>query len=250
MGSSVPMPVSKTLWAISAGRCYLCHVLTYYENSIGHAKVKGEQAHIYGEKPDAARYDPKQPKEFVNSHKNLIIACGTCHKVIDGNEIDYPVEKLFEIKAEHERNIKQLQTRATLVLNHQNFREMEDVLAHFSSKAISKEDEFDPNLTSVPQKAKINNLSEEIQSEIIEGLSRANDFSDFLNNHPEIGFEKKLKFGFINVYIDLLDDGYRGDSIYYALKEFAVGERRTDKRSALATVVIAYYFEKCDIFEK
>ena len=93
----------KILWGKSGLKCAICNCSLLLDCDEKHI---GEQAHIYGEKEGAARYDPSQPKSFVNSHKNLILLCANCHKLIDKEPIgEWTVEKLFQIKAEHEKKI-------------------------------------------------------------------------------------------------------------------------------------------------
>lgn len=96
---------TKILFGKSGFKCAICSCsLERGEKHIA------EQAHIYGEKPGAARYDPTQSPDFVNSHKNLILLCPTCHTLIDKEPIgEWSVEKLFETKRLHEQRISNLQ---------------------------------------------------------------------------------------------------------------------------------------------
>ena len=72
MSGYIPKGSEKTLWSASGALCYICRVpLVFIEKS----NTLGEQAHIYGEKQNSARYCDKITKEFVNSDKNLILAC-------------------------------------------------------------------------------------------------------------------------------------------------------------------------------
>ena len=62
----------------------------------------GQQAHIVGEKEDAARGKSPLTDEERNSYHNLILLCPNDHAEIDQNEADWPVEKLHLIKSQHE----------------------------------------------------------------------------------------------------------------------------------------------------
>jgi len=64
----------------------------------------GEICHIKGEKPTSARYDPNQSPIERHAYENLILMCPTHHTVIDDDEVSYTVERLRQIKLEHEAN--------------------------------------------------------------------------------------------------------------------------------------------------
>jgi len=60
-------------------------------------------AHIEGEKPGAARYNANMPYEERNNYQNFILLCPTHHTIIDKDENQYTVEKLRQLKKEHEK---------------------------------------------------------------------------------------------------------------------------------------------------
>lgn len=69
---------------------------------------KGEAAHIYGEKPSAARYN-STPSINVDSVENGLWLCANCHTLIDKNNgIDYSISQLFNWKKDHEDTISML----------------------------------------------------------------------------------------------------------------------------------------------
>ena len=93
----------KLLWGRSASRCTICKTeLTQDKAAVTSAYTLGEQAHIVGEKTDAARGISSLTLEDRNSYHNLILLCPTHHTEIDKNEVDWPVEKLHFKKSEHE----------------------------------------------------------------------------------------------------------------------------------------------------
>lgn len=90
---------AKRLFALSGNRCAFpkCQI------SIAEgASLVGEICHIKGDKVGAARYDEAQTDEQRQAFENLLLMCGTHHKVIDDDEISYTVERLIKIKADHE----------------------------------------------------------------------------------------------------------------------------------------------------
>lgn len=93
----------KLLWGRSGNRCALCQTtLTQDKEAVTSSFTLGEQAHIVGEKEGAARGKSPVSLEERNSYHNLILLCPTCHTEVDSNEEDWPVEKLYKHKSEHE----------------------------------------------------------------------------------------------------------------------------------------------------
>lgn len=62
----------------------------------------GEICHIKGARPGSARYDAAQSPTDRHHRDNLILMCPTHHTVIDDDECSYPVERLLQIKRNHE----------------------------------------------------------------------------------------------------------------------------------------------------
>ena len=64
--------------------------------------VVADLAHISGENPGSARYNPEMPAEKRNEPDNLVYVCPTHHRQIDRQGSSYTVEDLRSIKANHE----------------------------------------------------------------------------------------------------------------------------------------------------
>lgn len=94
----------KKLHSKSGNRCAICKNVLVDVEKVDSACI-GENAHIYGEKPGAARYDSDKTEEYVNSEANLIFLCCNCHTKVDREEKEYSPEKLFEIKHKHELEV-------------------------------------------------------------------------------------------------------------------------------------------------
>lgn len=62
----------------------------------------GEVAHIHAASDGGPRANTSLSQEERREAKNLILLCRKCHKIIDDNVEQYPAEKLFQIKEEHE----------------------------------------------------------------------------------------------------------------------------------------------------
>ncbi|MEI7810664.1 MAG: hypothetical protein WCI41_03905 [bacterium] len=89
----------KKLCAVSNNIC----AFPCCENKlITNDKFIGKICHIKAKSIGGKRYDPKQTEEERNGFENLILMCPIHHDVIDNDDISYTVERLLEIKKEHE----------------------------------------------------------------------------------------------------------------------------------------------------
>lgn len=98
----------KILWARAAGRCSLgeCDVELTLDIDVGTATV-GAMCHIVGENEGAARWRDSLTDEERNSYANLILLCSHHHDIIDNDESTYSIERLHQIKAEHENWVRE-----------------------------------------------------------------------------------------------------------------------------------------------
>jgi hypothetical protein len=93
----------KLLWGRAGKRCANCRLeLSQDSQAIGSAYTLGEQAHIIGEKPGAARWRAGLSDAEMDGYHNRILLCPTHHTEIDKNEIDWPPDKLYRLKSTHE----------------------------------------------------------------------------------------------------------------------------------------------------
>lgn len=99
--ASPSMPTIKRLFAVSGNVCAFpnCHIPLVDKAS---GKVTGKICHIKARQPGGPRYDPDQPEEERHGFGNLILMCPIHHDVIDSDEKSYTVERLKQIKANHE----------------------------------------------------------------------------------------------------------------------------------------------------
>lgn len=92
----------KLLCGRAASRCSICkEKLSEVSNNLEGLLI-GEQAHIIGEKENAARGNSNLSVEERNSYHNLILLCPNHHTIIDKDTKTYTIEKLHMIKSEHE----------------------------------------------------------------------------------------------------------------------------------------------------
>jgi hypothetical protein len=107
----------KILWSKAGNRCSYsfdgetCNTeLIKYDN--GKLIVLGEECHIVGEKPGAARYIEDYPER--ETYNNAILMCGIHHKIVDDNKDVYTIEILRGMKDSHEETVQQSKQNNTL----------------------------------------------------------------------------------------------------------------------------------------
>src|SRR6266404_246752 len=96
----------KILWVKAGGRCSICQVQLVTEGTdTDDPSVFGEEAHIVGQSPNGPRAGIISD---VDSYANLILLCRKHHKQVDDQVGYYTVERLKEIKRQHEEWVASL----------------------------------------------------------------------------------------------------------------------------------------------
>lgn len=247
MSGKISVKDQKILCLKSGNRCAMpeCHkelVVPKTENDP--ASIIGIIAHIKGENPTSARYDPEMTER--NYYDNLILVCSDCHKMIDDQPNTYTVEKLHKIKEEHEHWI--IESTKGEVINI-SFAELSVVTKYLVSGAYIPSDPY----SVIPPKDKIrrNRLSSEIEKLITMGMIQVRQVKDFIDKCPDIEFGERLKQGFVVEYERLKnEEGLEGDDLFNGLLDFASGGSNDFKNRAAGLTILVYLFEKCEVFEK
>jgi hypothetical protein len=105
----------RLLYQRSGGRCAFpgCQKkLDYPENELDDYVVLSEVAHIVSHKPDGPRGEHPLPAEERDKYDNLILLCEEHHTIIDSQVHTYTVERLRQMKADHERLMDEATARA------------------------------------------------------------------------------------------------------------------------------------------
>lgn len=105
----------KILFQRSGNRCAFpkCYKsLTYFEDSSnGHINLS-EVAHIVARSGDGPRGDYPLPMDQRDTYENLILLCEEHHHVIDEKKYTYTVERLRQMKADHEALMGEVTSQA------------------------------------------------------------------------------------------------------------------------------------------
>jgi hypothetical protein len=107
---TISVKTQKMLWGRGAGRCSKpeCRIDLYEDETLtDDPTLVGENCHIIGESDDGPRGDPAIAIEQRNGYSNLILLCRNHHKIIDAQEKTYTIEVLCQMKADHERWVKE-----------------------------------------------------------------------------------------------------------------------------------------------
>ena len=206
----------------------------------------GQNAHIYGEKPGATRYDATKSAEYVNSEPNLIFLCSNCHTVIDREIELYPPDKLFSMKSEHEQKVVRALQQGALDYNFAELQVITDYLIQESGKAIGN---TNYQLLRLPDKIEKNQLAD-VQGYIDMGLLSVSRIEDYLNRHPDPRFADKLTKIFVEKYNVIKDEENDPISIFNSLWDFACNNQTEYSYRSAGLAILVYFFEKCEVFEK
>lgn len=102
------------LWGRSANRCAYpnCRrILIEDKTETDDASIVGDEAHIVSRKKDGPRGASTLTAEERDKFENLILLCKIHHKIIDDQTLNYTVDNLKQMKAEHiqwvEKNLTQ-----------------------------------------------------------------------------------------------------------------------------------------------
>jgi hypothetical protein len=101
---SITDKTRKILWGRSGNRCAVCRQkLVVDETEMDAESVVGEECHIVSGSLQGPRYNPRFPLEEVDEIANLLLLCGTHHKMIDDQCETYSADVLRSIKTDHEK---------------------------------------------------------------------------------------------------------------------------------------------------
>ena len=96
------------LWGKSGGRCEFhgCNKILWKNQVTQDQGNMAQAAHIYAFSAKGPRGNKGIDHELINDLDNLMLACHACHKTMDDNPDQYPVELLQGWKAKHELRIE------------------------------------------------------------------------------------------------------------------------------------------------
>jgi len=163
----------KVLWTKAGDRCTYnfdgetCNTeLVKVDN--GKYVILGEECHIVGEKPKAARYLEAYPQR--ETYYNAILMCGVHHTIIDGNPDVYTIEVLHAMKDRHEATIQlavQNNTLQPLTIKDSEFL----TIVEKAQRAVGMKINRPAQLSNVKSELRVGNVQEAIGFSTNQGLT-------------------------------------------------------------------------------
>ena len=163
----------KALWTKSCNRCAynfeseICNTELVRVDD-GKFTVLGEECHIVGEKPKAARYIEDYPQR--ETYYNAILMCGVHHKLIDDNPNVYTIDVLHAMRDRHENEIQvslENNTIKPLIIKDSEFL----TIVENAQRAIGMEVNSPAQLSNVKSELRVSNAQEAIGFSTKQGLT-------------------------------------------------------------------------------
>ena len=218
----------------------------------------GEAAHIAGEhgggkggRP-SARFDATMTSAQRNSLSNLLYVCRNCHAMIDAHpsgELDYPVERLRAIKAEHEGRFAAAQEDAMATVS---FGELEEA-TQWVTDVPPPPPGLDFSQIPIEDKIRKNGLSVSSRNLISSHLTATRQVRSFIQSlsQDDPAFPERLIAGFLKQYYKLRKEGIgSGEDLFNSMCMFARRGFTDYKTQYAAETVLVYLFETCEVFER
>lgn len=233
----------KVLWGKSGNRCAICKREITQEAEDGRHYPLGVMAHIEGFGPGSKRHNPNLPMMDLNSYSNLILLCPSCHTVVDNDPKKYTVSELKDIKQRHE---KEAMSSTESLIPDVTFAEIAVITDYLVHVPVAEEKPL--TLIHPSEKIKRSGLSPDVENLIRMGMARTHQVRSYLTSNPDIRFPERLRSIFVNKYLELRDQGFSGDSLFFALLESSSNRSNKPTEIAAALTVLAYFFEICEVF--
>src|SRR5258708_10748880 len=105
---TISLKNQKKLWGRSANRCAICRrEMVIDATETDDESIVGDACHMVAEEQSGPRGDASLSPEQRDKYDNLLLLCKVHHKLVDDQVGTYTVEKLKEIKANHEKWVRE-----------------------------------------------------------------------------------------------------------------------------------------------
>lgn len=184
-------------------------------------------------------------------YSNLIYLCGVCHDRIDDLQqgvVDFSVQRLHKIKAEHEKKVRDAVIEALAGVGFPELEEATEWILHIQPSQPVQ----DFSLIPPEDKLKKNDLSALSRITIQMGLAVAREVHSYVESVSQTvsDFPDRLKAGFLEEYYRLKREGHSGDDLFDLMCQFAQRGFDDQARRSAGLAVLIYLFEACEVFEK
>ena len=206
-----------------------------------------EMAHIHGVERSSARHDPTMIPRDLHIHRNLILLCRNCHKIVDDDPETYTADRLKAMKSDHEKWARRQLVRDS---NAVSFAELE-VIAKWMASDQDAEPARDYHVTPPLKKIKKNGLSHTARTWIEIGMSKSHLVGKYIEKQPDPSFGDRLKARFLAIYRGFREDeGLGADDTFFSMLEMDKTALPEKGRTPAVLAITVYLFEKCGVFER
>lgn len=174
-----------------------------------------EMARIHGVERSSARHDPAVISGGLHVHRNLILLCRNCHKIVDGDPEAYTADRLEAIKPGHGKWARRQLVRDS---NAVSFAELE-VIAKWMASDQDAEPARDYRAALPLKKIKKNGLSHIARTWIELGMPKSRLVGRYIEKQPDPSLGDRLGAGFLVICRGFRDgEGLGADDAFLSLK--------------------------------
>lgn len=210
--------------------------------------ITGEAAHIAGEKPGSARYDPRMTDDERSRYDNLIYLCGDHHVQVDKQQAAFPCEKLLKMKRDHEARAREGMNAAFASIGFTELAHAVKWVLRIKPAELTK----DYGVISPEEKIRRNEMTNRSRLSIRMGLGVAKEVRAFVESEARVDadFPERLRAGFLEEYYKQRRSGARGDDLFDLMCAFSQQGLKSQAERSAALAILVYLFEACEVFEK
>lgn len=251
MSSQIPRRIRETIIAQAGGLCVNPDCRRQLTSEL-HVYL-GEAAHIRAERPGGQRYITDWNAERLNSAGNLMPLCPTCHRMIDKPEgaTQFPEEMLDRWWRTRRREQQLLAVPHSLRVNR---NAVDRIVEGIVSGAVEGRPTIDVDelvLINIARKIQVNTLSDRIATQIQWALGQQDRIEEYFAHerrfHPAL--EGRAQTAVMDEYVRQATN-LSSDRLFKGIVTWALQGLDDDESKNAATVLITYFFERCDIFER
>jgi hypothetical protein len=236
------------LWMTSAGRCAYpdCRILLVEAPTAtdGPATI-GKFAHIAAHSKKGPRADSNGFTAETNSHENLILLCGNHHDKVDVQYNTFTASELKRWKEEHEAWV--LERLATEKFDN---ADLQSIITWITDRSAGPTEDL--TIKAPDEKIVYNNMSETTRRHITTGLIHVGEVRTYISHRAKLedDYPERVLGPLLSIYNEMRTKDLNSDIIFEELCSFACGRSLDFRKRLSGLAVIAYFFERCEVFEK
>ena len=241
--------VKNHLWQNSAGRCAFpeCRIkVSLPGNDTDGPATVGDIAHMYSYRNGGPRPNPDGFTKETNEYDNLLLLCKNHHRQVDVQSNTYTVTMLKQWKYDLEQWVDE-----QLRLTEFGYKELAQIITWLAD-VDDHQSSIGVDLTPIRQKISRNGFSDRIANLVATGVSRRILVKKYVNHQAQIDpwYPERLLSPLVTRYNELRQSTSNSDHIFNDMRQFASGNSTEFELQSAGLVLIVYFFELCDLFEK